>query len=328
MWRGLFGKKSPEDVPIGHITNGVHILTWLSADIDQLYQTHLGTDWTARASVPATWQAIYNVENAEVWEVKSVLKARMLRFVQHRVHRMESRLELPCSDTPILHPDALTIGFGRRFVPYKRPDLVFRDLDRLAAIVNHPHRPVNLIFAGRAHPADVPGKELIQRVNRLKDDPRFHGRIVFLENYDIHVGRLLYHGVDAWLNNPRRPLEACGTSGMKVAFNGGLHISVLDGWWAEAFDGKNGFAIGNGETHVDDAIQDERDAEALYQTLENEVVPLFYARDGHGVPNGWIDRVKRSLATLTWRFSADRMVKDYVDDVYLPTALGQSSRMR
>jgi starch phosphorylase len=186
---------------------------------------------------------------------------------------------------------------------------------------------VNLIFAGRAHPADQTGKALIQKVNRLLEDPRFRNRIVFVENYNIHVGRNLYQGVDAWLNNPVRPLEACGTSGMKAVLNGALHISVLDGWWAEAFDGKNGFAIGSGESHADPAIQDRRDAEALFRVLEEEVVPCYYNRDASGVPRAWVGRVKRSIRTLAWRFNSDRMVMDYVRHCYLPAAVAASCQM-
>lgn len=327
MWQHLHPGVRVDDVPIGHVTNGVHVLTWLSMDLDHLLRTHLGVHWSDRMANPDTWQAIYGVEDAEIWDLKRVLKARMLRFATQRIARMNDRLDRSAADLGFRDPHALTIGFSRRFVPYKRPDLIFRDPDRLAAIVNNPERPVNLIFAGRAHPADHPGKTLIQKVTHFTDDPRFRGRIVFIENYNIHVGRMLYHGVDAWLNNPRRPYEACGTSGMKVAMNAGLHISILDGWWAEAYDGMNGFAIGNGESHVDPEVQDARDAEALYRTLEREVIPTYYDRDERGVPTAWIARVKRSMATLGWRFSADRMMKDYVRSVYLPTILGESCRM-
>ena len=214
------------------------------------------------------------------------------------------------------HPDAVDA-----------PDLLFTDPERLDRLVNNPERPVNLVFAGRSHPADGPGKAIIQRVGLFLEEPRFRNRIVFVENYNIHVGRNLYQGVDAWLNNPRRPLEACGTSGMKVIMNGGLHISILDGWWAEAYDGENGFAIGNGEIHADQEVQDKRDAEALFQLLENVIVPMYYDRDANGVPRRWLQRVKRSMRTLAWRFSADRMVMDYVRNCYLPAATAASCQM-
>lgn len=327
MWRGLYPDLPSESVPIGHITNGVHTSTWLAPEMDQLYKHHLGVRWAERTSSPETWQAIYDVDDAEIWDNKRVLKARLDRAVAERVNRLTERLGFPRSPALPLAADTLTIGFARRFVPYKRADLIFRDPDRLAAILNDPKRPVNLIFAGRAHPADQPGKSIIQRVANFMHDPRFQSRVVFIENYNMHVGRNLYQGVDAWLNTPRRPLEACGTSGMKVILNGGLHASILDGWWAEAWDGENGFAIGTGETHVSPDEQDARDAEALYRVLESEIVPLYYDRGEDGVPTGWMQRVKRSIATLIWRFSADRMMQDYVNEAYLPAAIGSSCRM-
>ncbi|MFO0695233.1 MAG: alpha-glucan family phosphorylase [Polyangiales bacterium] len=327
MWHVLYPDRTNEEVPIGHITNGVHTLTWLAPEMDQLYKTHLGVHWAEHTAKPETWYPIYEVDDAEIWDLKRVLKARLDRVVGERVNRMLDRLGLPKSPALPLDPDVLTIGFARRFVPYKRADLIFRDPDRLAAILNDPKRPVNILFAGRAHPADHPGKQIIQRVAKYMEDPRFANRIVFVENYNMHIGRILYQGVDAWLNNPRRPLEACGTSGMKAVMNGGLHASILDGWWAEAWDGHNGFAIGNGETHVRDDVQDARDAESLYRVLEQEIVPLYYDRDDDGVPKRWVHRVKRSIATLAWRFSADRMVKDYVYQAYLPASVGSSCRM-
>ncbi len=327
MWRCLHPTLPNESVPIGHITNGVHTTTWLAPEMDFLYKLHLGVDWVKNTADPETWQGIYDVDDAEIWDNKRVLKARLDRAVGERVNRVTERLGLPRSPALLLDPDVLTIGFARRFVPYKRADLIFRDPDRLSAILNDPDRPVNLIFAGRAHPADQPGKAIIQRVAKFMEDPRFQNRVVFVENYNMHVGRNLYQGVDCWLNTPRRPLEACGTSGMKVVLNGGLHASILDGWWAEAWDGDNGFAIGDGETHVNPDVQDARDADALYRMLENEIVPLYYDRDPNGVPTGWMKRVKRSIATLTWRFSADRMMQDYVREAYLPAAIGASCRM-
>jgi glycogen phosphorylase len=324
MWQELWPNRSEDEVPIGHVTNGVHVLSWMSMDLVQLLRGYLGPHWPAHLSNPEDWAKIDDIDPAEIWELKRVMKARTLRFVATRTARMRERLGLP--PAPPLDPDALTIGFGRRFVPYKRPDLLFSDPDRLARIVDG-ERPVNIIFAGRAHPADNPGKGLIQRVSRFTEEPRFRNRIAFVENYNIRAGRTLCQGVDVWLNNPRRPLEACGTSGMKVVMNAGLHASVLDGWWAEAFDGENGFAIGTTETHARTDVQDARDAESLYQMLESEVVPLYYDRDDHGVPRRWVKRVQRSIRTLAWRFSADRMMKDYVRDLYLPATLGSSCEM-
>ena len=327
MWNCLWPDRKEEDVPIGHVTNGVHTHTWLSSELNQLFQTHLGINWLDGIVRPDMWTKIESMDSAELWEIKQVLKARLIRLVRERGSKLRERNGLALIEPPPLDPDALTIGFARRFVPYKRPDLLFRNLDRIAALVNNPHRPVNLVFAGRAHPADGPGKALIQRVGQFTEDPRFRNRVAFVENYNIHVGRNLYQGVDAWLNNPRRPLEACGTSGMKVVANGGLHISVLDGWWAEAYDGENGFAIGNGEIHANQDIQDERDFEALLSLLENEIVPMYYDRDAQGVPRHWMQRVKRSIRTLAWRFNADRMVMDYVRNCYLPAATASSCQM-
>jgi starch phosphorylase len=327
MWNHLW--PGPEEaVPIGHVTNGVHLPTWLSTEMNHLYEAHLGVAYQSALTRPETWAKIQDVSSAEIWETKQVLKARMLRYIRKRAADMRERIGLPEIVPPALDPDALTIGFARRFVPYKRPDLLFSDLDRLDRLVNDPDRPVNLVFAGRAHPADQGGKGLIQKVVEIMEDPRFKYRILFVENYNIHVGRILYQGIDAWLNNPQRPLEACGTSGMKVILNGGLHISIRDGWWAEAYDGENGFAIGSGETHADQAIQDARDAEALFRLLEEEVVPMYYEnRNSAGVPRCWVEQIKHSIRTLAWRFNADRMVQDYVQHLYLPAAIGSSCQM-
>jgi starch phosphorylase len=327
MWQCLWPNRSVHDVPIGHITNGVHVPSWLSSELNVLFQTHLGVNWQEGIVRPDMWTKVAAIDPAEIWEIKKVLKHRMLRLVRDRVAEMRDRVGLEPHEMPPLDPDALTIGFARRFVPYKRPDLLFSDLDRLDKLVNDPKRPVNLIFAGRSHPADGPGKGLIQKVGQLTNDPRFRNRIIFVENYNIHIGRNLYQGVDAWLNNPRRPLEACGTSGMKVVMNGGLHISALDGWWAEAFDGENGFAIGNGEIHTSDEVQDKRDADALFRLLEEQIVPLYYDQDANGVPRRWIHAVQRSMRTLAWRFNADRMVMDYVRNCYLPAAVASSCQM-
>ena len=223
--------------------------------------------------------------------------------------------------------DALTIGFARRFATYKRANLVLQDVERIASLVNDPQVPIQLLFAGKAHPLDRPGKAVLQEVSRLMRDSRFAGKVLFVEDYDINVGRHLVQGVDVWLNTPRRPLEASGTSGQKVVLNGGLNLSVLDGWWAEAYDGLNGFAIGMGETHTSVAVHDTRDGEALRAVLVDEVIPLYYDRDQDGLPRKWIARMKRAIRTLGWRFSADRMVTDYVLKSYVPAAGGTSSDM-
>lgn len=326
MWRHLWPERSEDEVPIGHITNGIHVKTWLATDMQQLYERYLSPAWAESLTRATLWTGIGRVPDAEIWEVHQVLKARLFAFVERR--RAERRERLGGEGPPApLDPDALTIGFARRFATYKRADILFHDLERLARLVGDPERPVQIIFAGKAHPADTAGKELAQRVANLGRDRRFAGRIVFVENYTMHVGRQLVQGVDAWLNTPRRPQEACGTSGEKVILNGGLNVSILDGWWAEAYEGWNGFAIGDGEIHASHEVQDQRDAEALFATLENEVVPLYYARDAEGIPRGWIARVKRAIQTLAWRYNADRMVQDYVEQCYLLAAGGDTCKM-
>ena len=331
MWANLWPWRVEEEVPIGHITNGVHVPTWLALPMSQLYDKHLGPDWPRRMSEPETWQELYKVDPGELWETHHALKSRCLDFIRRRLSRQcrrrsEDEASVEAARTS-LDPSALTIGFARRFATYKRADLFMKQLDALAELINSSDKPVQFVFAGKAHPADEPGKKLIQKIANLRNDPRFAGRVVFVEDYDMNVTRHMVQGVDVWLNNPRRPLEASGTSGMKAVLNGGLNCSILDGWWAEAYNGKNGFAIGNGTQHVDDAITDERDATQLFDVLSNEVVPLFYDRDADGLPRGWIDSMIDSIATLAARFSAHRMVQDYVKHCYLPAAGGLSSEM-
>ena len=329
MWAGLYPGGSEQQVPIGHITNGVHVPSWLADQMRQVYNRHLGPDWPARSATPGFWEAIDGINDGELWETHQTLKTQLIETARRRaVQYATARGESPSFIALLrraLSPDALTIGFARRFATYKRANLLLKDIDALAALVNHPQRPVQFIFAGKAHPHDNAGKDMLQQVARLMQDPRFAGKLLFLEDYDINVGRHLVQGVDLWVNNPRRPLEACGTSGQKVVLNGGLNLSILDGWWAEAYDGLNGFAIGAGETHTSVDVHDRRDGDALLQTLQDEVVQLYYDRDSDGLPRRWIARVKRAIRTLGWRFSADRMVMDYVLKTYIPAAGGTSS---
>jgi glycogen phosphorylase len=327
MWQHLYPGKTEEEVPIGHITNGIHVRTWLAADVHGLLVYHLGPRWLERISRPDLWSKIESLPDAELWEVHQVLKARLLAFARRRLADRRQRLGFPEPEREPLDPDALTLGFARRFATYKRADLLFQDLDRLARLVSDPKRPLQIVYSGKAHPRDTGGKALAQRVAALEKDPRFAGKIVFIENYSMHVGRQLVQGVDAWLNTPRRPLEACGTSGQKCILNGVLNVSIPDGWWAEAYDGGNGFSIGSGEIHANPDVQDERDAEDLFATLESEVIPLYYDRDAQNIPCGWIARVKRAIRTLAWRYNADRMVMDYVEECYLPAAGGNTCRM-
>jgi starch phosphorylase len=331
MWVGLWPGRSEEEVPIGHITNGVHAPSWLAPAMRELYDRHLGPGWVRRSGQPEVWAGIASVNDGELWETHQVLKGRLLEFVRRRLARQCQRRGEPAEAAEaarqVLSAEVLTIGFGRRFATYKRANLALRMFDRLAALVNHPRTPIQLLFAGKAHPRDEPGKQLLREIARLNADPRFTGRVLFLEDYDIDVGRHLVQGVDIWLNTPRRPLEASGTSGQKVVLNGGLNLSVLDGWWAEAYDGANGFAIGRGEAHVSAEVQDARDAAELFRVLEQEVIPLYYTRDSDGLPRGWIGRMKRAIRTLGWRFNSDRMVMDYVRHCYLPAAGGLSCEM-
>ena len=328
MWMPLHPGLREDQVPIGHITNGVHVSTWLAPQMRQVYERHLGADWTTRCTQPDLWRAVENIDDGELWETHQTLKARLIDFTRRRAVQQASRRGEPAVVVAQLRRalslDALTIGFARRFATYKRANLMLQDLEALVGLVNHAQMPVQVIFAGKAHPRDVPGKTVLQQISALTRDPAFLGKLVFIEDYDINVGRHLVQGVDVWLNNPRRPQEACGTSGQKVVLNGALNLSVLDGWWAEAYDGRNGFAIGLGETHTSPAVHDERDARALATVLRDEVVRLYYDRDRDGLPREWIARMKRAIRTLGGRFSADRMVMDYVLNCYIPAAGGTS----
>jgi len=331
MWAHLWPWRVEDEIPIGHITNGVHISSWLAHQMQQLYDRHFPADWETRMGEPEVWQEIHNVDPGELWETHHALKNQLLAFVRRRVSRQCRRRgesdECVEAARNMLDPNILTLGFARRFATYKRADLILSNLDRFAAMVNDPERPIQIIFAGKAHPADEPGKRLIQRIANLRHDPRFGGRVAFVEDYDINVCRHLVQGVDVWLNNPRRPLEASGTSGQKAVLNGALNLSILDGWWAEGYDGANGFAIGKGASHVRDDVTDARDAQALADVLLKQVIPLYYDRDIDGLPRQWIKRMMNSISTLAWRFSADRMVADYVRHGYLPAAGGLSCDM-
>ena len=260
-----------------------------------------------------------------------MLKAALVHFVRRRVSEQRRRNEYPeefvSAAQSALDPEALTIGFARRFATYKRASLIFSDLPRLKRLLTDGKRPVQLVFSGKAHPADWPGQEVLRQVHDATLTGDLKNNVIFVEDYDINVGRHLVQGVDVWMNNPRRPQEASGTSGQKALLNGGLNFSVLDGWWAEAYDGLNGFAIGDGITHVSVDEQDRRDAASLYETLENVIIPTYYDRDEQGIPHGWIERMKRTMRTLGWRFNTDRMVIDYTNNCYLPAAGAQNCRM-
>lgn len=326
MWRSLWPDTPLDTIPISHVTNGVHVLSWLSPEMANLYSRYLRQGWPERICFRETWEAISSIPDAEFWETQQILKLRLIQYLKRTIARQgAARSDAPAVQAAVqnrLRPEALTIGFARRFATYKRAGLLLHDLERLDRLVNNPRYPVQIIFAGKAHPMDEPAKRLVQQVVNVTRDPRFAGRVLFVENHDMNVSRHLVQGVDVWLNTPRRPLEACGTSGQKAVLNGGLNVSVLDGWWAEAYDGSNGFAIGSGSEHADPARQDAADADETFRVLEEEVVPCFYERDEHGVPKKWVKRQKRAIQTLAWRFNADRMVIQYVREYYLPAAGG------
>jgi glycogen phosphorylase len=326
MWQAQWPNRAEHEVPIGHVTNGVHLPTWLAPSMHSLFGRYLPLDWARRQPDPSAWEAIERVDDEELWDVHQGLKGDLVEYVRRKVvEQARRRGEDPRVVEGLaaaLSSDVLLVGFARRFATYKRAGLILSDLDGLDALVNDAGRPVTFVFAGKAHPNDEGGKRLIQEIHRVSRDARFLGKVLFLEGYEIDVARHLVQGVDVWLNNPRRPFEASGTSGQKVAMNGGLNCSVLDGWWAEAWDGDNGFAIGEPSVHQDPEVQDRRDAEATAAALRQEVVPLYYLRDEAGLPREWLARMKHSIRTLAWRFNADRMVRDYATGRYLPLAGG------
>lgn len=332
MWACLWPWRSEEEIPIGHITNGVHVNSWLATQMRVIYDRVLPAEWFLKTGQPEVWAGFEQVTPGELWETHQALKARLIVYTRNRLMKQAARKNASDSEiadlSEIMDPQALTIGFARRFAPYKRADLILHDAKRLARIAHDANRPVQFIFCGKAHPADEIGKSILQKIVKLSETDEFRGKIAFLEDYDINFTRHLVQGVDVWLNNPRRPLEASGTSGQKVVLNGGLNFSVLDGWWAEAYDEMNGFAIGDGHIHANDEIQDQRDAESLIDVLENQIVKIFYERDTDDLPQHWITRMKHSVKTLGWRYNADRMVMDYVTGTYIPAAGGESAEMR
>jgi starch phosphorylase len=324
MWRSVWPEVPEDQVPITSVTNGVHVPTWIAQEMDRLYEKHLGRDWVTHHDDPALWERVLEISDDELWAVRQQLKRKLISFIRERVRwrwiRGQATPEQVLAAGTLLDPEALTIGFARRFATYKRAALIFQDMARLKRILQNPWRPVQIIFAGKAHPADEPGQRLIHQVYNLAKDESFGGQIAFLEDYDMHVARYLVQGVDIWLNTPRPPREASGTSGQKAALNGIPHLSILDGWWYEGYNGANGWAIGDGQEHTDCAARDQADAQSLYRLLEEEVVPLFYTRDRDDVPRGWMRVVKEAIRTCAPKFSARRMVKEYADLMYAPAA--------
>jgi len=322
MFAPLWPDQTTGDRPVAAITNGVHVPTWVSADLARLFERHLSPAWRDQYEDPDFWRRILEIPDDELWAARSALRSFLFQFILART-RLRWTTDGAGSGRVVaggamLDPQALTIGFARRFTGYKRPDLLFRDADRLARLVNQPGRPVQFVFAGKAHPADESGKHHLQTIFRHALDPKFAGRIAFVDDYDLHVAHLLVQGCDVWLNTPRKPMEASGTSGMKASMNGVLHLSIADGWWAEGYTGTNGWVIQGHPASGDQDEQDAADAEALYDLLEREVVPAFYERDARDVPRRWVTMVKQAIVTVTPRFSARRMLKDYVANAYGP----------
>ena len=322
MWKFLWPDCEEKDVPIQHVTNGVHTRNWMARRLNILFEKHLGGDWYDHLDEPAFWAKLDNLPDLELWSVRLHLKRKLAFYMRERVrdrwaHGGFHPVQVVSSGV-LINPYALTIGFARRFATYKRANLIFSDLERLLDIINHPNMPVQIIFAGKAHPADEPGKELIQKVYRTIKKAETGGRLVFLEDYDMNLARYLVQGVDVWMNTPRRPLEASGTSGMKAALNGVLNFSVLDGWWREAYNGRNGWAIGEDREYESNDIQDTADAQSLYHTLEHEIIPLYYDRDPKEISHEWIVRMKDTMKTIIPQFSTRRMVKEYVEKYYAP----------
>jgi starch phosphorylase len=338
MWHRLWPEprtgtpptQPPRTQPIEHVTNGVHAGTWVADPMKALLAKYLGEHWLDRVSEPALWAAVDRIPDEELWAAQLASKEELVSFVRYRVGRdLLQRGLTPVTGigaaARVLSAPVLTIGFARRFATYKRADLLFADIDRACKLLDHPTRPVQVVYAGKAHPQDTHGQDVIRKVVQAAHHPRLWNRVVFIEDYDIGVARELVAGVDVWLNNPRRPHEASGTSGQKAALNGALNVSVLDGWWVEGFrdDPLAGFAIGDDKVLEDQTAQDRKDAESLYEVLEKQVVPAYYDRDRQGIPRQWVSRMKHALKSLGPTFNTHRMVAEYARRFYLPSALAE-----
>lgn len=322
MWQGLYPDRPVDEVPIGHITNGIHVAGWMKGPLRRFFRSKLGEGWDRDLNSPLFWQRLEDtdfVSDEELWALRANLRRELIEFARRRLLIQSHHLyrENFITYDNLLNPDALTIGFARRFATYKRAPLVFQQFERVVRLAKDQQRPVQFIFAGKAHPRDDEGKRFIQHIIHLSKHTELHGHLVFLENYDIHIARQMVSGCDVWLNNPRRPLEASGTSGQKTSAHGCLNMSIMDGWWREAYDGTNGFAIG-GDHHPDRIEEQDRiDSENLYKVLEEEVINTFYNRDASGVPRQWIGKIRRAMSTITPEYSTWRMVQDYATQYYL-----------
>ncbi len=328
IWKKLGPAVPEQEIPITHVTNGVHTHSWLSEEYSRLFERYLGPRWLDDPVNRRVWLRVDEIPDNELWRAKERLRDRLVSFVRSRLKTQRKRLGLSHASLvdadEALDPEVLTIGFARRFATYKRADLLLRDSERVKQLLLDRDRPIQLLFAGKAHPQDQPGKELIRKIVQLAKSEEFQKRIVFLEDYDMDVARHLVQGVDVWLNTPRRPLEASGTSGMKAAVNGTLNLSILDGWWCEGYSGDNGWAIGAGEELPDREYQDWVESEMLYDLLEQEVIPLFYRRGPDDVPREWVTRIKASIRTCGPQFNTNRMVQEYSERLYLPAAIQAS----
>jgi starch phosphorylase len=324
MWKSIWPELPLEQVPVTSITNGVHVPTWISAPVIELFNRYLGGDWLDHQDDDVFWNRLNDIPDAELWRVRQIMRGELFTFVRERLRqRWTAERPMPIQIVrggAMLDPEALTIGIARRFAAYKRPELIFHDAQRLARILNAANRPVQIVFAGKAHPADDPAKHHLQRVFHRALDATFAGRIAFIDDYDMHVAHCLVAGCDVWLNNPRKPFEASGTSGMKASLNGVPHLSIGDGWWAEGYNGRNGWLIESTSDPNDHAATDAADANALYTLLEQEVVPSFYERGVDNLPLRWLQVVREAMRSNLPRFSARRMLKQYVNERYVPAA--------
>ncbi|GAB4179406.1 MAG: glycosyltransferase family 1 protein [Calditrichia bacterium] len=322
LWKNFWPDLPVEEVPIGHVTNGIHTLSWAGREMAELFDKYLGQNWKEKLTYHDFWDAVNDIPNEKLWQVKRALKVKMIKHLSRRLKEQYERNGMGILQTKkvqnMLNPDALIIGFARRFATYKRATLLFKDKTRLAKLLNDPERPVQIVFAGKAHPKDKEGQNLIEEIWRISQEEPFKGKIILVEGYDINMGRHLVAGTDVWLNNPRRPHEASGTSGQKVPVNGGINLSVLDGWWVEGYNGKNGWAFGDGEIHDNQDLHDTLDSIELYELLEQEVIPTYFDRNDDGIPEKWLAIAKESMRSVIAEFSTHRMLKDYVNKYYIP----------
>ena len=323
LFSNIWPNTSLEEVPIDYVTNGVHTCTWLAPNLKELYNVYMRPFWQERVHEKDTWNDIDNIPDEELWSVHQNQKVKLIKAVRENIRNQKIRngesIEEINEVDNLLDPKALTIGFARRFATYKRACLIFKDLERITQIVNNPNRPVQIIFAGKPHPADLQGQDLVRQIYEYSKMPQFKNKIVILENYNMHIARYLVSGVDVWLNNPRRPLEASGTSGEKAGLNGVLNFSILDGWWFEGYEkDKNGWAIGDDTEYTNYEIQDNADSKSIYSCLENEIMPLYYTRDSKGLNKEWIKMMKNSIKSVGGGYNTNRMLCDYLEKLYVP----------